>query len=185
MFPPPGLDTGNADDVDWDADKKDEVSNEAPGALDPRAKAAESPGAEDSASRAYKSAGSLSGRGTGRRGCRAVTSGRDAGLSRRRRCLLFLQLPLFPGGFWLAGHLLKRGVPPANSRADPSSSDGDGPNRVHLISANVTSLDAHWAVCTEFAQHNASMICLQETRHSRKSVKPRTNLASVQRRMAC
>ena len=92
-FPPPGLDTGNADDVDWDADKGD-VSNEAPGDPDPRAKAAESLGAEDAASSAYKGAARLSGRVMGRRVCRVVTLGMDGGFACRCRCLFFLRLAL-------------------------------------------------------------------------------------------
>ena len=70
------------------------------------------------------------------------------------------------------GHALFPGLRPLglhrSGRADPSSTDGDGPGKtINLVSLNITSLQANWPTITALGtDYNAAIIALQETRHA-------------------
>ena len=53
-------------------------------------------------------------------------------------------------------------------RADPGSTDGDGPAAtINLVSLNITSLQANWNTITALGKdYNAAIIAMQETRHA-------------------
>ena len=55
-----------------------------------------------------------------------------------------------------------------SGRADPSSTDGDGPgSTINLVSLNITSLQANWPTITALGtDYNAAIVALQETRHA-------------------
>ena len=64
-------------------------------------------------------------------------------------------------------------------RADPSSADGDGPQTVHLVSLNVTSLETNWTTLHQLSGYRSTaVVALQEARQPLLSIPTCTECAA-------